>query len=419
VRFDESAIAEAQREFLIRLYNVYSFFVIYANIDGFSPAESKARPVKDRSPLDRWILAELQRTIKLVTQRLDEYQTHPAAVALSEFVDGLSNWYVRRSRDRFWKGQMDDDKRDAYWTLYECLTTLSKLMAPFVPFFAETMYQNLERSQFGEQAKESVHLCDWPAVREELIDEELLEEMSLVREIVALGRSARAAEKIKTRQPLAEVELVLAHAEKARILQGYIDLIQEELNVKSVKFVTEAREYVDYLIKPNFKAIGPKFGSLAPKIKQTLMTIDGGKARQQLVTAGKFPLTVDGQEIELTPEEVEIGLQAHAGFAAAQGPDVLVVLRTEISEPLRLEGLARELVHHIQQRRKEMNLAYEARIELTLDSPAEFAPVVEQMGEYIKNETLTTQIVAGKIESVSAEWIEIEGIPVKFEIKAV
>jgi len=421
VRFDESAIAEAQREFLIRLYNVYSFFVIYANIDGFSPVTTPVRPVKDRSALDRWILAELQRTIKTVSQRLDEFQTHPAAVAMCEFVDALSNWYVRRSRDRFWKGQMDNDKLDAYWTLYECLTTLSKLMAPFVPFFAETMYQNLERSQFGDKVQESVHLCDWPAVKDELIDESLLEEMSLVREIVALGRSARAAEKIKTRQPLADVELVLAHVEKAKILEGYIDLVQEELNVKAVKFVTEAREYVDYLIKPNFKAIGPKFGPLAPKIKQSLTTIDGGKARQELVTAGKFTLAVDGQTIELTPEEVEIGLQAHAGFAAAQGPDVLVVLRTEIPESLRLEGLARELVHHIQQRRKEMNLAYEARIELVLDAPAEFAPVINQMGDYIKNETLTATITPGKIESTSASasLVDVEGIQLKFEVKSV
>jgi isoleucyl-tRNA synthetase len=316
---------------------------------------------------------------------------------------------------------VDDDKLDAYWTLYECLTTLSKLMAPFVPFFAETIYQNLERSQSGEKVKESVHLCDWPAVREEWIDESLLEEMSLVREIVALGRSARAAEKIKTRQPLSEVELVLVNAEKAKILQGYIDLVQEELNVKSVKFVVEAREYVDYIIKPNFKAIGPKFGSLAPKIKQTLTTIDGGKARQELVTVGKFSLAVDGQTIELTSAEVEIGLQAHAGFAAAQGPDVLVVLKTEISEALRLEGLARELVHHIQQRRKEMDLAYEARIELVIDGPAELNSVIEQMGDYIKNETLTSKITISKIESVSASvsLVDVEGVQVKFEVKSV
>lgn len=418
VRFDESAIAEAQREFLIRLYNVYSFFVIYANIDGFSPVESRPRAVKDRSPLDQWAVAELQRTVQLVTQRLDEYQTHPAAVALSEFVDGLSNWYVRRSRGRFWRGAMDADKLDAYWTLYECLTTLSKLMAPFVPFFAEAMYQNLERSQFGEKVKESVHLCDWPAVREDVMDRGLLEEMSLVREIVALGRAARAAEKIKTRQPLGEVELVLVDAAKVRILEGYVDLIREELNVKTVKFVTEGRQFVDYIIKPNFKAIGPKFGALAPKIKQALVGIDGGKARGQLVAAGKFPLAVDGQTIELTAEEVEIGLQAHAGFAAAQGPDVLVVLKTEMTEDLRLEGLAREFIHHIQNMRKEMDLAYEARIELAVEAPAEFGAVLMAMVEYIKSETLATKIdlAAGTGEGKA---VDVEGTTVKVWLKTV
>jgi isoleucyl-tRNA synthetase len=412
-RFDESAIAESQREFLIRLYNVYSFFVIYANIDGFTPATSTSRPVRNRSSLDRWIIAELQRTIQNTTKNLDEYQINPAAVGLCEFVDALSNWYVRRSRDRFWKGGLDTEKLDAYWTLYECLTTLSKLISPFVPFFAETIFQNLERSQFGDKSKESVHLCDWPAANEALMDQPLLEEMALVREIVALGRSARAAEKVKVRQPLDEVELILTNEARVQILQGYLDLIREELNVKSVKFVTEAREYVDYIIKPNFKAIGPKFGPLAPKIKQALTAIDGGKARSQLVAAGKFPLNVDGRDIDLTSEEVEIGLQAHSGFAAAQGPDVLVVLKTQISEPLRLEGLAREFIHHIQQVRKEMDLAYEARIEVTLDAPADFAEAIKQMGEYIKSETLATKISFGSGPGEPKQ-VDVEGSPIKF-----
>jgi isoleucyl-tRNA synthetase len=279
------------------------------------------------------------------------------------------------------------------------------------------MYQNLQRGQFGSAVPESVHLCDWPVANEKLIDHELLERMSLVREVVALGRAARAAEKVKVRQPLAEVELVLVDLQKAKILQEYIDLIKEELNVKDVKFVTEANKYVDYIIKPNFKALGPKFGPLAPKIKQALTSIDGGKARAELVAKGAFHLAVDGQQVELGTEEVEIGLQAHAGFAAAQGPDVLVVLKTQIDEQLRLEGLARELVHHIQQLRKEKDLAYEARIELSLQGPQEFVPVIESMGEYVKSETLTASIAFKEGSGEPAAEFEIEGNAFKVWMK--
>jgi isoleucyl-tRNA synthetase len=424
-RFDETAVAEAQREFLIRLYNVYSFFVIYANIDKFNPngegptGKSSYRPVSERCALDRWIIAELNRTILNTTKNMDELQIHPAATGLCDFVDAMSNWYVRRSRSRFWKSGADADKLDAYWTLYECLTTLSKIIAPFVPFFSETMYQNLVKGQFGGSVPESVHLCDWPEADEKLIDKTLLEQMSLVREIVAMGRSARAAEKLKVRQPLSEVELVLADAGKVEILQDYIDLMKEELNVKNVKFVTEAREYVDYIIKPNFKAIGPKFGKLAPAIKTTLAGIDGGKARQQLVTTGSFPLTVNGETISLSNEEVEIGLQAHAGFAAAQGQDVLVILKTEIDESLELEGMARDLIHQIQQLRKEKDLPYEARIDLVIDGPAEYAKVIETKADYIKNETLATAIKAGCGEGEPTKAFDLEGESFKIWMKIV
>ena len=416
-RFDESAIAETQREFLIRLYNVYSFFVIYANIDKFDPTDkSTYRPIADRDALDRWIIAELHRTIKQTTERLDAFQIHPAATGLCSFVDALSNWYVRRSRNRFWKSQIDNDKLDAYWTLYECLTTLSKLIAPFVPFFAESIYQNLVRTQLTD-SPQSVHLCDWPNAEEQLIDNELLEQMSLVRQIVALGRSARAAEKIKVRQPLAEVELILADSEKARILSDYIELIKQELNVKNVEFVTEPREYVDYIIKPNFRVIGPKFGKLAPKIKQALSKIDGGQARAELTSSGKFSLDVDSQTIELTAKEVEIGLQAHEGFAAAQGPDVLVVLKTDIDESLKHEGFARELIHHIQQLRKEMDLPYEARINLGIELPEELKPVIIEMSDYIKSETLAETLTATAIDNATRKTLTLETHNITIHIK--
>jgi len=315
---------------------------------------------------------------------------------------------------------MDADKFDAYWTLYECLTALSRLIAPFTPFFAETMYQNLERHALGASAAESVHLCDWPKVDASAMDRELLEKMELVREIVALGRSARATAKIRTRQPLGEVELVLAKSEKADVLREYLPLMQEELNVKTIHFVTEAREYVEYVIKPNFRVIGPKFGALGPKIKSALTTIDAADARSKLVTAGAFELSVAGQTVTLTPEDIEIGLNGKPGFAAAQGPDVMVVLKTEISEALRLEGVARELVHHIQQVRKEMNLAYEARIAVTVAGDESLAQVINDSALHatICSETLATSLTLGERLGEATKSADIDGVAVRLWIVA-
>ncbi|MGQ9651822.1 MAG: isoleucine--tRNA ligase, partial [Phycisphaerae bacterium] len=241
-RFKEESIATDQREFLIKLYNVYSFFVIYANIDKWSPAGSK-QSAGELGELDRWILAELNQTIADVRASMDRYENYPACRRLVGFVDGLSNWYVRRSRDRFWRSGMDADKHTAYQTLWTCLSELSKVIAPFVPFFAESLYQNLVRSQFAE-APESVHLCDYPLPDEAAIDRTILDEMAVVREIASLGRSARMDAKIKVRQPLAVVEVVLADPSHRQWLEGHLPLIADELNVKRIEFATNADQYV-------------------------------------------------------------------------------------------------------------------------------------------------------------------------------
>lgn len=420
-RFDENSIAEAQREFLIRLLNVYSFFVIYANIDRFSPLNRENYiEVGKRPVLDRWIIAELNRLIKYTTERLDEFRIHQAAVGLCEFVDLLSNWYVRRSRNRFWKSDIDEDKISAHWTLYEVLTTLSKLIAPFVPFFAEEIYQNLVAEQFGTDVPESVHLCDWPSADEEYIDYSLLEQMNLVRQIVSLGRSARAANKIKVRQPLPEVELILADPAKKMILEEYIDLIADELNVKNVRFTVEAHQFVDYIIKPNFKQIGPKYGSLTPKIKERLEKFNGKALRDELARNGKITLDIDGNKIELKEDELDISLKAHEGFAAAEGPDVLVVLRTDIDERLKLEGLARELTHQIQQIRKEKNLPYEARIELGIRAKSDIINrLVDEFGDYIKNETLAVRLEKELLSEDDYKTINVEDYTVDVSLKKI
>ncbi len=482
-RFQEAGIRDAQREFLVRLNNVLSFFTIYANIDGFDPRvgmdtaaaaqpnwkPTGHRPTRERSELDRWIISELMRTIRDVRAAMDRFENFPAARRLNEFVDALSNWYVRRSRDRFWRsweqrpagtwdgdkvgGQSastaaplptfppshiptasDQDKWDAYHTLYGCLYTLSMLIAPFTPFFAETMYQQLvgtwESGKVGSEPREqnnivtpchvkpfpkSVHLCDYPAVDAALIDEELAEEMELVREIVSLGRAARSNAKLKVRQPLELVEIVLAKQEHAEWLAGHRALIAEELNIKRVEFTTSADQYVSYKVLPNFKLLGAKFRGLAQKIKPALEALpDPAAARKALLASGTMSLTVEGQIVELTPEEVEIRLEAKPGWSAAQGRAGVVVVSTELSPELLDEGKIRELIHHIQQARKEQNLAYEARITLIISAADEFLAIVRRFEETLRSECLAATVACTPMPPADATTVEVEGVPVRF-----
>jgi len=430
-RFVEAGIRDAQREFLVRLYNVFSFFNIYANIDGYESGRDQGiegsrdrgagwRPVGQRGELDRWIASELHRTIRFVRESLDRFENYPAAGRLKDFVDALSNWYVRRSRDRFWRGEKDQDKWDAYNTLYEVLLTLSKLLAPFTPFFAETMYQNLtgQRDQGikgsrdqGEGARGggsgldpsipqshdplSVHLCDYPVADETLIDEALAQEMDLVRDIVSLGRAARTAAKLKVRQPLALAEIILARQEHADWLAAHANLIAEELNIKRVEFTTAADHYVTYQVKPEFKAIGPKFGKLAPRVAAALQKLDAAAARQSLTATGELTVEVDGQRVTLTAQEVQVRLEARPGWSAAQGRAGVVVVQTELTAELRDEGLCRELIHCVQALRKEHDLPYEARITLYVQGATVISDLVRRYAATIQQECLATRIECG------------------------
>ncbi len=389
-RFKEGTIATDQREFLIKLYNVYSFFVIYANIDKWSPTAADSTPCEP-SELDRWIITELNQTIADLRAAMDRYENYPACRRLVEFVDGLSNWYVRRSRDRFWRSGMDADKNAAYQTLWSCLSTLSRLIAPFTPFFAETLYQNLARSQLAA-VPESVHLCDYPAVDASRIDRTLAGEMAIVREIASLGRAARMDAKVKVRQPLAVVEIVLADPSHRAWLESHLPLIADELNVKRVEFASDAGKYVTCEIKPNFKSIGPKFGKLAPQIKKGLAAADAADLRRQLTEQGKARLTVSGETVELTPDDVRIALKARPGWAAAQGRQAVVVLSTDISNKLKAEGLARELIHLIQSGRRDKQLNYEERIRIRVQAEGPLAQAIERHSQYIRTETLATDL---------------------------
>ncbi len=417
IRYSEQAIKDSIPEFLLRLWNCYSFFVIYANIDEFDPAKelgetaselvasefAKAdsyRPLAERDELDRWVLAELNKTIQLVTERMDEYDNYGACAAITEFVDGLSNWWVRRSRDRFWaKDKREASKLDAYWTLYECLITSSKLIAPFTPFLAETFWQNLAGVFDG--APESVHLCDYPEVDESQLDEDLSERMSQVRLIASLGRQARSAAELKVRQPLAKVEVVLADNKHQAWLEEHAAVIEGELNVKEVAYTDEPEKYVDHEVMPNFKLLGKKLGKLMPKVKAALNEASGSELLANIRDNGKINLTVEGQEIELLPEEVEVRINAKPGWTAANDRGVVVVLSTEITPELLREGLARDLVRAIQDRRKELGCEFTDRIEVGVETESDdLKSALDEFTDYITGETLADSAKHGVIKDV-------------------
>jgi isoleucyl-tRNA synthetase len=415
IRYSEQAIKDSIPEFLLRLRNVYSFFVIYANIDGFDPASdwslkrpvqgseplnSKVfaaspthRPATQRGELDRWILSELHSTVAAVVEAMDAYDNFAACGRISEFVDALSNWYVRRSRDRFWAAdKQSPEKLDAYWTLYECLLTTSRLIAPFVPFLAETIWQNLA-GVFKGSAAESVHLCDFPSADDTVIDEALSERMNLVRHIASLGRNARNAAELKVRQPLSKVEVILANTTHQSWLEEHASVIADELNVKQVEFSDEPDKYVEHEVLPNFKLLGPKVGKLMPKVKQELARQSGAELLANIRDNGKINLTIDGQEVELTGDEVEVRIKAKPGWAAANDKGVVVVLSTELTPELIAEGLARDAIRVIQDRRKETGCDFTDRIQIGLIiTTEELRLAIEQHRETIQQETLAESL---------------------------
>ncbi|MBL8879421.1 MAG: class I tRNA ligase family protein, partial [Phycisphaerales bacterium] len=361
--------------------------------------------------------------VSSVRASMDQFENYPAAQTLNEFVESLSNWYVRRSRDRFWRpltgdAAQDQDKWDAYHTLYGCLRVISHLIAPFTPFFAETMHQILRIPQDPI----SIHLCDYPTPEDiRYQNEALSQEMNLVREVVSLGRAARSGGKLKVRQPLAQVEIILARMQDEPALKRHIDLILEELNVKTVEFTTDADHYVSYKVAPNFAVIGKKFRGLAQAIKPALASLsDPAAARNTLLATGRLPLIVSGETIELTPDEVEIRLEAKPGWSAAQGRAGVVVLSTEISDSLREEGLIRELIHHIQGLRREHDLAYQARITLYLEAGGEFtATVRKHFDSMIRGECLADAMEAAIPTGTAATDVEVEGHAAKLAIMAI
>jgi isoleucyl-tRNA synthetase len=440
IRYSERAIKECIPEFLLRLWNVYSFLVIYANFDHFDPGAAIAgpagqltpdvlataagyRPIAQRGELDRWILSELNRTAVAITTRMDAYDNYGACTQLTEFLDALSNWYVRRSRDRFWSSGVSAEKTDAYWTLYECMIATCKLIAPFVPFVAETMWQNLAVEPFGERVIESVHLCDYPSGSPAAIDAALSEQMAVVRQIVSLGRAARMEAKLKVRQPLARIEVVLADRSHQSWLEDHAALVREELNVKQVDYIQQADQYISYSVLPDLKRLGPRLGKRLPGLRKLLANTDGARLLHELKAEGKVHLQLGDGPITLDAEDIQVRLSAKPGWAAAQGSCGVVVLATELSDALLHEGYAREVVHAIQTYRKEQNLEYVDRIEVRFETDSQaLKDAVAKHLPYICGETLAEKVDfagGGKlgIWGVNPIRLDVGGFPLQIYVK--
>ena len=381
-------MGEAQRRFLLTLWNTYSFFVTYANIDGFDPA---SEPPQTRPELDRWIRSALQRLITTVTDALDAYDPTTAARALERFVELLSNWYVRRSRRRFWKSEDDQDKAAAYHTLYDCLLTLSQLLAPFTPYTADAIYRNLA-PQGGGAAQDSVHLASWPQPDPALMDEELETAMDLVQRVASLGRASRTKAGVKVRQPLPEVVVGLRAPEEEARLRRYEAMLLDELNVKRLTVAGAATDLVAYTIKPNLPVLGPRLGKDVVRLRAALAALAPERAAQvAAAVAGGEPVEIDG--VALSAADLLVEIREQAGATGAQDSQYTVAVTTEISPELRREGLAREIVHRVQNLRREAGFEIADRIALSIsgDAPQALAAVRAYTG-YIQTETLAPRL---------------------------
>ncbi len=424
--YSERAIKESSASFRLTLWNVYKFFVLNANADNFFVPESwisgdagqltsddlsraeSYRPLAERDEIDRWILSELHATAAALVDRMDNYDNFAAAQRLESFVELLSNWWLRRSRDRLWSSDNQSvEKLDAAWTLYECLITVTKLVAPFTPFMAEMIWSNLAGG-FGERAVESVHLCDYPTGDERVIDETLSQQMGLLRQIASLGLSARIGAKLKTRQPLARVEVIRADSDHQQWLSQHDALLREELNVESIEYAQSADHYIDYEVHPNFKRLGARLRQHMPAVKKWLNQADGASLLADMDEAGKICVQVDGAEFELDNDDIEIRMQAKPGWAAAGDRGCVVVLATELTDELIRKGRARDLVRMIQEVRKELDCQYTDRIEVGIVGP--WDETVIEHAEFIGGETLAVSVTTAALDNVPPRAFEtVEG----------
>ena len=397
-RFYEDAVNEAQRKFMGTLWNTYAFFVLYANIDNFDPKDYSLDYDK-LPPMDKWILSRLNTLIKFVDTSLENYKITESSRAMTDFVDDLSNWYVRRSRERFWGKGMPQDKINAYMTLYTVLTTMTKLSAPFIPFMAENMYQNLVCKQYSDAPK-SVHLCDFPVADEALIDTNLEYNMELVLSAVVAGRAARNTANIKNRQPIGNMYI---KADKA-LDSMYLDIIREELNVKNVEFRDDISDFTGYSFKPQLRTLGKKYGKLIPAISEYLKSNDGVKLMNELKETGAIRFEAEGTQIELAEDDLLIETSQLEGFVSESYKTTSVVLDTNLTPELIEEGFVREIISKIQTMRKEAGFEVLDRIKVYHQGNEVIEGIFARNGESIANDVLALEIVSGSCAGYTKEW---------------
>ena len=410
-RFSGDAVSEQQRKYMGTLWNTYAFYILYADIDEFDP--TKHQLVRENlSVMDKWLLSRLNTLVKTVDDYLEKLKITEAGRELNRFVDDLSNWYVRQGRERYWGKEMTADKEAAYMTLYTALETLSKLTAPFTPFMAEQIYQNIVRTVY-KSAPESIHLCDFPVCDESFIDAELEKGMDDILRVVTLGRAARSLANIKNRQPLYEM-----------FVQGvddlpemYTNIIAGELNVKTVKYVSDASGFISYRVKPQLKTLGPRYGKVLPKINQYLAQDGIGNAVVAAHASGKpYEFEIDGEKISLNAEDVLVDTVKKEGFASAGDNGVTVVLNTTLTEELIEEGYVRELISKVQTMRKEADFEVTDKIILSVSCGEKLLASLEKHSDEICSATLSSMLSFGEPEGVTKEW-DLNGENVVIGIK--
>ncbi|MCF2601279.1 isoleucine--tRNA ligase [Anaerovibrio lipolyticus] len=409
-RFHDDAVQEGQRKFMGTLWNTYAFYVLYANIDNFDATKYELEYDK-LSVMDKWLLSRLNTLIKAVDNNLANYKVTETAKVLQDFVDELSNWYVRRSRERFWGKDMNQDKINAYMTLYTALTTVVKLAAPMVPFITESIYRNLVCS-VDDKAPISVHLCDFPVANEAFIDTELEAEMELVLEIVVLGRAARNASNIKNRQPIGNM-----YVKADRQLDDFFkEIVASELNLKAVSFKDDMEEYLSYSFKPQFKVLGPKVGKQIGEVKAALAGINGHAAKAELESTGKLKLTLKSGEVELLPEDVDITMSQTEGFATQRYGNVTIALETTLSQELIEEGFVREIISKLQIMRKENGFQVVDHITVYAAGNDKLVDIMSRNEDFLKKVVLADKVVYGSTEGFVKEW-NINGEDITLAVK--
>ena len=397
-RFHGKAVVEGQRKFIGTLWNTYAFFVLYANIDNFDATKYTLNP-DDLTVMDRWLLSRLYSTVQAVDDNLANYRIPEAAKALQSFVDEMSNWYVRRGRERYWAPGMEADKVAAYMTLYTALVTIAKTAAPMVPFLAEEIYQNLVRS-IDKTAPESIHLCDFPTVEEKWIDKELESKMDEIIRIVELGRAARNGANRKNRQPLAEM-----YVKADKDLDGfYMDIIREELNIKEVIFTKEVEGFVSYNFKPQLKTVGPKYGKQLGKIREALANLDGRAAKAILDSEGKLSFDFGEGPVELTADDLLIETTQREGFYTVSDRDITVAIDTVLTPALIEEGFMREIISKVQTMRKEAGFEVTDHIRITMEGSEKVTAVAEAKKAEITGVTLAESLTVGTPVGYTKEW---------------